>query len=122
MDTEKPLLKDSDGDDVDVHLYKSMIGSLMLILIVDYAGADWIGSDNRRLSVPRGFTSCSWVKDQHTLCVLITHPPRAPSPFSKPPVSPTFSEENQTGIGWFPSAQIFTKTHVADEADIEGLP
>ncbi|GJX96867.1 putative ribonuclease H-like domain-containing protein [Tanacetum coccineum] len=26
MDTKKPLLKDSDGDDVDVHLYKSMIG------------------------------------------------------------------------------------------------
>ncbi|GJV08781.1 putative ribonuclease H-like domain-containing protein [Tanacetum coccineum] len=26
IDTEKPLLKDSDGDDVDVHLYRSMIG------------------------------------------------------------------------------------------------
>ncbi|GJZ09442.1 putative ribonuclease H-like domain-containing protein, partial [Tanacetum coccineum] len=31
MDTEKPLLKNSDGDDVDVHLYKSMIGSLMYL-------------------------------------------------------------------------------------------
>ncbi|GJR31905.1 putative ribonuclease H-like domain-containing protein [Tanacetum coccineum] len=31
MDTEKPLLKDSDGDDVDVHLYESMIGSLMYL-------------------------------------------------------------------------------------------
>ncbi|GJX58838.1 putative ribonuclease H-like domain-containing protein [Tanacetum coccineum] len=31
MDTEKPLLKDLDGDDVDVHLYKSMIGSLMYL-------------------------------------------------------------------------------------------
>ncbi|GJU71417.1 putative ribonuclease H-like domain-containing protein [Tanacetum coccineum] len=31
MDTEKPLLKDSDGDDVDVHLYKSMIGSLIYL-------------------------------------------------------------------------------------------
>ncbi|GKA61065.1 putative ribonuclease H-like domain-containing protein [Tanacetum coccineum] len=28
---EKPLLKDSDGDDVDVHLYRSMIGSLMYL-------------------------------------------------------------------------------------------
>ncbi|GKE33878.1 putative ribonuclease H-like domain-containing protein [Tanacetum coccineum] len=28
MDIEKPLLKDSDGNDVDVHLYRSMIGSL----------------------------------------------------------------------------------------------
>ncbi|GJT24372.1 ribonuclease H-like domain-containing protein [Tanacetum coccineum] len=31
MDTKKPLLKDSDGDDVDVHLYMSMIGSLMYL-------------------------------------------------------------------------------------------
>ncbi|GJS05321.1 putative ribonuclease H-like domain-containing protein [Tanacetum coccineum] len=28
---KKPLLKDSDGDDVDVHLYRSMIGSLMYL-------------------------------------------------------------------------------------------
>ncbi|GKD32881.1 hypothetical protein Tco_1248390 [Tanacetum coccineum] len=32
MDTEKPLLKDSDGDDVDVHPYRSMIGSLMYLI------------------------------------------------------------------------------------------
>ncbi|GKC80444.1 putative ribonuclease H-like domain-containing protein [Tanacetum coccineum] len=31
MDTDKPLLKDSDGDDVDVYLYRSMIGSLMYL-------------------------------------------------------------------------------------------
>ncbi|GKA22205.1 hypothetical protein Tco_0708167 [Tanacetum coccineum] len=31
MDTEKPLLKDLYGDDVDVHLYRSMIGSLMYL-------------------------------------------------------------------------------------------
>ncbi|GKC69344.1 putative ribonuclease H-like domain-containing protein [Tanacetum coccineum] len=31
IDTEKPLLKDSDGDDVDVHIYRSMIGSLMYL-------------------------------------------------------------------------------------------
>nr|GEX33931.1 hypothetical protein [Tanacetum cinerariifolium] len=29
IDTEKPLLKDPDGEDVDVHTYRSMIGSLM---------------------------------------------------------------------------------------------
>nr|GEZ81503.1 hypothetical protein [Tanacetum cinerariifolium] len=28
IDTEKPLLKDHDGEDVDVHIYRSMIGSL----------------------------------------------------------------------------------------------
>nr|GFA10486.1 copia protein [Tanacetum cinerariifolium] len=31
IDTEKPLLKDLDGDDVDMHTYRSMIGSLILI-------------------------------------------------------------------------------------------
>nr|GFB96835.1 putative ribonuclease H-like domain-containing protein [Tanacetum cinerariifolium] len=29
IDAEKPLLKDSNGEDVDVHTYRSMIGSLM---------------------------------------------------------------------------------------------
>ncbi|GKE14986.1 hypothetical protein Tco_1422563 [Tanacetum coccineum] len=33
MDTKNPLLKDSDGDDVDVHLYRSMIGSLMYLTL-----------------------------------------------------------------------------------------
>ncbi|GKB80108.1 hypothetical protein Tco_0947003, partial [Tanacetum coccineum] len=29
METQKPLLKDEDGKEVDVHMYRSMIGSLM---------------------------------------------------------------------------------------------
>nr|GEY57804.1 putative ribonuclease H-like domain-containing protein [Tanacetum cinerariifolium] len=31
IDTEKPLLKDPDGEDVDVHAYRSMISSLMYL-------------------------------------------------------------------------------------------
>nr|GFA03160.1 putative ribonuclease H-like domain-containing protein [Tanacetum cinerariifolium] len=31
IDTEKPLLKDPDGEDVDMHIYISMIGSLMYL-------------------------------------------------------------------------------------------
>nr|GEU65355.1 hypothetical protein [Tanacetum cinerariifolium] len=31
IDTEKPLLKDPDGEDVDVHTYRFMIGSLMYL-------------------------------------------------------------------------------------------
>nr|GEX22930.1 uncharacterized mitochondrial protein AtMg00810-like [Tanacetum cinerariifolium] len=31
IDTEKPLLKDPDGEDVDVHTYRSMVGSLMYL-------------------------------------------------------------------------------------------
>nr|GEW79255.1 hypothetical protein [Tanacetum cinerariifolium] len=31
IDTEKPLLKDPDGEDVDMHIYRSMISSLMYL-------------------------------------------------------------------------------------------
>ncbi|GJW03816.1 uncharacterized mitochondrial protein-like protein [Tanacetum coccineum] len=31
METQKPLLKDKVGEEVDVHLYRSMIGSLMYL-------------------------------------------------------------------------------------------
>nr|GEW17005.1 putative ribonuclease H-like domain-containing protein [Tanacetum cinerariifolium] len=33
IDTEKPLLKDLDGEDVDVHTYSSIIGSLMYLTL-----------------------------------------------------------------------------------------
>ncbi|GKB86440.1 reverse transcriptase domain-containing protein, partial [Tanacetum coccineum] len=33
IDTKKPMLKDSDGNDVDIHLYRSMIGSLMYLTL-----------------------------------------------------------------------------------------
>nr|GEV70786.1 putative ribonuclease H-like domain-containing protein [Tanacetum cinerariifolium] len=33
IDTEKPLLKDPDGEDVDVHTYRSMIDSLMYLTL-----------------------------------------------------------------------------------------
>ncbi|GJU92637.1 ribonuclease H-like domain-containing protein [Tanacetum coccineum] len=44
METNKALTKDEDGEDVDIHLYRSMIGSLMYLTssrpdIIDYAGA-----------------------------------------------------------------------------------
>ncbi|GKF35909.1 putative ribonuclease H-like domain-containing protein, partial [Tanacetum coccineum] len=32
METSNPLLKDAEGEDVDVHLYRSMIGSLMYLI------------------------------------------------------------------------------------------
>ncbi|GKD90819.1 putative ribonuclease H-like domain-containing protein, partial [Tanacetum coccineum] len=33
METSKPLLKDAEAEDVDVHLYRSMIGSLMYLTV-----------------------------------------------------------------------------------------
>nr|GEW53032.1 hypothetical protein [Tanacetum cinerariifolium] len=51
VDTKKPLVKDADGDDVDMHLYRSMIGSLMYLTTsrpdIMYANATVITVDNR---------------------------------------------------------------------------
>ncbi|GJU71145.1 hypothetical protein Tco_1262550 [Tanacetum coccineum] len=71
IETLKPLVKDEEASDVDVHLYRSMIGSLMYLtasrpdimfavcacLDCDYAGANLRhGTHNRRLSL-------SWQED-----------------------------------------------------------
>nr|GEV41970.1 hypothetical protein [Tanacetum cinerariifolium] len=79
IDTEKPLLKDPNGEDVDVHAYRSMIGSLMYITssrpyimfadspfdLVAYSDSDYAGASLDRKSTTRGcqFLGCrliSW--------------------------------------------------------------
>nr|GFB03326.1 retrovirus-related Pol polyprotein from transposon TNT 1-94 [Tanacetum cinerariifolium] len=62
VDMEKTLVKDANGDNVDVHLYRSMIGSLMyltasrpdiidsLFELVAYADSDYAGANLDRKS------------------------------------------------------------------------
>ncbi|GKD82955.1 uncharacterized mitochondrial protein-like protein [Tanacetum coccineum] len=64
IETSKPLLKDAEAEDVDVHLYRSMIGSLMYltasrpdIMFVDspfdleaYTDSDYVGASLDRKS------------------------------------------------------------------------
>ncbi|GKA09738.1 putative ribonuclease H-like domain-containing protein [Tanacetum coccineum] len=68
METSKPLLKDAEAEDVDVHLYRSMIGSLMYliasrpnIMFVDspfdleaYTDSDYAGASLDRKSTTGG--------------------------------------------------------------------
>ncbi|GKD11635.1 putative ribonuclease H-like domain-containing protein [Tanacetum coccineum] len=71
VDLEKPLVKDGDADDVDVHLYRSMIGSLMYLTtsrldiifaysrdspfeLVAYTDSDYAGATKDRKSITRG--------------------------------------------------------------------
>ncbi|GJR71694.1 putative ribonuclease H-like domain-containing protein [Tanacetum coccineum] len=65
METSKPLMKDENAEDVDVHLYRSMIGSLMYlsssrpdIMFVDapfdleaYTNSDYTGASLERKSI-----------------------------------------------------------------------
>ncbi|GJW36940.1 putative ribonuclease H-like domain-containing protein [Tanacetum coccineum] len=58
METQKLLLKDEDGEEVDVHLYRSMIGSLMyltssrpdIMFAVSYTDSDYAGASLDRKS------------------------------------------------------------------------
>ncbi|GJY60143.1 retrovirus-related pol polyprotein from transposon TNT 1-94, partial [Tanacetum coccineum] len=68
VDLEKPLVKDGDADDVDVHLYRSMIGSLMYLTtsrpdimfadspfeLVIYTNSDYAGATQDRKSTTGG--------------------------------------------------------------------
>nr|GEU86629.1 hypothetical protein [Tanacetum cinerariifolium] len=66
VDTEKTLVKDADGNNVDVHIYKSMIGSLMYLTasrpdiinssfeLVDYIDSDYVGASLDRKSTTGG--------------------------------------------------------------------
>ncbi|GKD37593.1 putative ribonuclease H-like domain-containing protein [Tanacetum coccineum] len=55
IETQKALLKDADSEDVDEHLYRSMIGSLMYLTSSrhDIMFAVYKEIHNRRLSVPK---------------------------------------------------------------------
>nr|GEX09508.1 retrovirus-related Pol polyprotein from transposon TNT 1-94 [Tanacetum cinerariifolium] len=86
IDIEKPLLKDPDGEDVDVHIYRSMIGSLMYLTssrpdimfadspfdLVAYLDIDYAGASLDRKSTTRGcqFLGCrliSWQCKKQTI-------------------------------------------------------
>nr|GEZ28870.1 hypothetical protein [Tanacetum cinerariifolium] len=86
IDAEKPLLKDSDGEDVDVHTYRSMIGSLMYLTssrpdimfadspfdLVAYSDSDYAGASLDKKSSTGGcqFLGCrliSWQCKKQTV-------------------------------------------------------
>nr|GEX79908.1 ribonuclease H-like domain, reverse transcriptase, RNA-dependent DNA polymerase [Tanacetum cinerariifolium] len=62
METSKPLMKDKNAEDVDLHLYRSMIGSLMnltslkpdIMFVVSYTDSDYAGANLDRKSITEG--------------------------------------------------------------------
>nr|GEX16374.1 putative ribonuclease H-like domain-containing protein [Tanacetum cinerariifolium] len=79
IDTEKPLLKDPDGEDLDVHSYRLMIGSLMYLTsskpdIMFAVYSDYAGASLDRKSTTEGcqFFGCrliSWQCKKQTVIV-----------------------------------------------------
>ncbi|GKA83802.1 putative ribonuclease H-like domain-containing protein [Tanacetum coccineum] len=86
METHKPLLKDANGEDVDEHMYRSMIGSLMYLTssrpdimftdspfdLVAYTDSDYVGASLDRKSTTGGcqFLRCrliSWQCKKQTV-------------------------------------------------------
>nr|GEW62938.1 putative ribonuclease H-like domain-containing protein [Tanacetum cinerariifolium] len=89
METQKPLLKDDDAEEVDIHIYRSMIGSLMyltssrLILCLQcvyvqaYTDSDYAGASLDRKSTTGGcqLLGCrliSWQCKKQTMVVNST--------------------------------------------------
>nr|GEX72592.1 hypothetical protein [Tanacetum cinerariifolium] len=88
METQKPLVKDEVATDVDVHLYRSMIGSLMYLTasrldimfvvcacsrdspfdLEAYLDSDYAGANLNRKSITGGFSFYCWMK----LCTAST--------------------------------------------------
>nr|GEY63241.1 hypothetical protein [Tanacetum cinerariifolium] len=90
IDTKKPLLKDPDGEDVDVHTYISMIGSLMYLTssrpdimfaypkyspfnLVAYSDSDYAGASLDRKSTTGGckFLGCRLISWQYKKQIVV---------------------------------------------------
>nr|GEY76200.1 ribonuclease H-like domain-containing protein [Tanacetum cinerariifolium] len=71
IETEKPLLKDHDGEDVDVHIYRSMIGSLMYltssrpdIMFVVYTVVATLSTEAAYVAVASCCAQVLWIPNQ----------------------------------------------------------
>nr|GEU52305.1 hypothetical protein [Tanacetum cinerariifolium] len=80
IDTEKPLLMDPDGEDVDVHTYRSMIGSLMYLTSsrpdIMFAVCSWVvqkqtalGKDKSNLFIVDSLLKTIWSSMHHVLAM-----------------------------------------------------
>ncbi|GJY06964.1 putative ribonuclease H-like domain-containing protein [Tanacetum coccineum] len=89
METHKPLLKDADGKDVDKHMYRSMIGSLMYLTssrpdimfadspfdLVAYTDSDYAGASLDKKSTTGGcqFLVCRLISWQCKKQTVVTN-------------------------------------------------
>ncbi|GJV70939.1 retrovirus-related pol polyprotein from transposon TNT 1-94, partial [Tanacetum coccineum] len=73
METSKPLLKDAEAEDVDVHLYRSMIGSLMYLtsLRPDIMFVDKFSDFKTMLDYGYNFMNTKiFIDNESTICIV----------------------------------------------------
>ncbi|GJW27380.1 putative ribonuclease H-like domain-containing protein [Tanacetum coccineum] len=75
MENQKPLLKDEDGEEVDVHLYRSMIGSLTYLTSLEHDIIDYAGASLDRKSTTEGcqFFGCRLISWQYKKQTVVTN-------------------------------------------------
>ncbi|GKC09311.1 putative ribonuclease H-like domain-containing protein [Tanacetum coccineum] len=75
METQKPLLKDKDGEEVDVHLYRSMFGSLMyltslrhgIMFVIDFMAMQEVANSTIEVKYVAAPSCCGqvlWIQNQ----------------------------------------------------------
>ncbi|GJR01700.1 putative ribonuclease H-like domain-containing protein [Tanacetum coccineum] len=127
---KKPLLKDEDGEEVDVHLYRSMIGSLMYLTfhdpdimylkgqpklglwylkdssfdLVAYTDSDYAGASLDRKSITGGYYQGKTVNEEQQLQALVDG---KKINITQATVRRDLQLEDAKGIDCLPDADIF---------------
>nr|GEU34036.1 ribonuclease H-like domain-containing protein [Tanacetum cinerariifolium] len=96
IDTEKPLLKDPDGEDVDVHIYRSIIGSLMYLT-------------SSRPDVMFAFWNTIAVKSSNDVTRLQALVDKKKVVVTEAAIKDTLRLDDAEGVNCLPNEEIFTE-------------
>nr|GEW00218.1 hypothetical protein [Tanacetum cinerariifolium] len=116
VDMEKTLVKDVNGDDVDVHIYRFMIGSLMYLTatrpeiidspfeLVAYTDSDYAGASFDKKSTIRGSTASTLDNEEMEITAIID---RKVKVVTEAYVRRHLKLEDSDGISTLPTNEIF---------------
>nr|GEY72177.1 ribonuclease H-like domain, reverse transcriptase, RNA-dependent DNA polymerase [Tanacetum cinerariifolium] len=97
IDTEKPLPKDPYGEDVDVHIYRSMIGSLMYLTSsradIMFSIHDWF------------FNVLNFIKSRHHVFTLVN---KKKVVVTEATIKDALHLDDAEGVDFLPNVKIFT--------------
>nr|GEY10528.1 copia protein [Tanacetum cinerariifolium] len=110
IDTEKPLLKDLDGEDVDVHTYRSVIGSLMYLTLlrpdIMFAVCTIVATSSTKAKYVAAASCCAQTNDVVRLQALID---RKKVIITEDTIRQALRLDDAESIDCLPNEEIFTE-------------